>query len=77
MSISILFFGQLTDITGCSQLKMDHVEDTDQLNAVLTDQYPLLTQTKYVIAINKKIIRTKVALSQEVEVALLPPFSGG
>ncbi|MEH6308643.1 MoaD/ThiS family protein [Olivibacter sp. CPCC 100613] len=77
MAISILFFGQLTDVTGCSQLKIAHVRDTDQLKDSLVERYPLLAHTKYVIAIDKKIIRTNVMLPQEVEVALLPPFSGG
>lgn len=77
MSLSILFFGQLTDIVGYSQLVVDFVEDTDQLNKMLLTQYPHLAYTKYVITVNRKIVRTKTALSPNVEVALLPPFSGG
>lgn len=53
------------------------VADTDQLNDILHATYPLLRQIKYVITVDRKIIRENVALVENTEVALLPPFSGG
>ena len=77
MNVSVLFFGQITDITGCSRVQLTDIQDSDQLNDMLHLTYPLLKQAKYIITVNRKIIRDNVTLSENVEVALLPPFSGG
>ncbi|SEL08929.1 molybdopterin synthase sulfur carrier subunit [Olivibacter domesticus] len=53
------------------------VADTDQLDDILHATYPLLREIKYVITVDRKIIRENVALLENAEVALLPPFSGG
>ncbi|WP_134090455.1 MoaD/ThiS family protein [Olivibacter sp. XZL3] len=75
--LRVLFFGQLTDITGCTQLELGTVGDTDSLENVLRTQYPSLAQAKYVITVDRKIVRTKTKIAAGMEIALLPPFSGG
>ncbi|MFC6102066.1 MoaD/ThiS family protein [Olivibacter domesticus] len=77
MNVSVLFFGQITDITHCSHMVFTDVADTDQLDDILHATYPLLREIKYVITVDRKIIRENVALLENAEVALLPPFSGG
>lgn len=77
MDISVRFFGQLTEITGCSSISMPVVDDTDLLDHELKQRYPMLDGAKYAVAVNKKIIRQRTQLSEGTEVALLPPFSGG
>ncbi|WP_257666282.1 MoaD/ThiS family protein [Parapedobacter tibetensis] len=77
MEISVFFFGQLTDIIGSRQVRLSDVSDTDALENTLKARYPMLRQSKYVIAVNRKIIREKMDLTSNAEVALLPPFSGG
>jgi molybdopterin synthase sulfur carrier subunit len=75
--ITLLAFGQLTDITGQSTWEIEDVTDTDQLNAKLVEQYPALTKSKYLVAVNMEVIRGNVNLNPGDVVALLPPFSGG
>lgn len=77
MDVTILFFGQLTEVTGTSSLKLSGISDTDELKKALEKQFPALEHVTYSIAVNKKMIQQKATLKYDDEVALLPPFSGG
>jgi len=75
--ITVMVFGQLADIIQCKQLDIKEAADTQALVRQLEDQYPRLTQSKYVIAVNKRVITENTELINGATVALLPPFSGG
>ncbi len=77
MSINIIIFGQIADITGTSNLTIENVTDTSQLVERLAATYPALGSAKYAIAIDKKIVKENTAISNNNTIALLPPFSGG
>jgi molybdopterin converting factor small subunit len=77
MQINILLFGQLTDITGTSSMVLDNLPDTDAVTMKLHKKFPALANSKYVIAVDKKIISANTQLTDSSTVALLPPFSGG
>ena len=76
MSVKIILFGQLADIAG-SAVSVDNVSDTDSLINTLHREYPEFTKTKYVIAVDKQVIKENTVLNKKSTVALLPPFSGG
>lgn len=76
MTTQIIIFGQLTDITGNS-LSLENVPDTYTLVQELHKRFPLLANAKYVIAVNKKMVKENTMLTEDATVALLPPFSGG
>jgi molybdopterin converting factor small subunit len=76
MSIKVILFGKLADIAGNS-VSVKNVADTDSLVNALNKDYPALANTKYVIAVDKQVIRENTVLSNNNTVALLPPFSGG
>jgi molybdopterin synthase sulfur carrier subunit len=76
MSVKIILFGKLADIAGGS-VSMDNVTDTDSLINALEKDYPGFTKAKYVIAVDKQVIKENTALNKKSTVALLPPFSGG
>jgi sulfur-carrier protein len=75
--ITLLTFGQLTDVTGQSTWEMEDITDTDQLKKILIEKYPALAQSKYLVAVNMEVIRGNARLNPGDVVALLPPFSGG
>ncbi len=75
--MQVYFFGQLTDITRDAQVEIAAVADTESLLALLKHQFPALAAAKFVIAVDKTIVRENTALSNHSQVALLPPFSGG
>ena len=76
MSIKIIFFGKLSDIAG-SSVSVNDVTDTEGLINALHKNYPALANTKYLIAVDKQVIRQNTILNNNSIVALLPPFSGG
>ena len=76
MSLKIILFGKLADIAGAS-VSVDNVVDTDSLVDSLNKRYPELANTKYVIAVDKQLIKENTVLNKKSMVALLPPFSGG
>ena len=77
MQMTILFFGQLTDITGKASTALEDIADTDALSIRLHQDFPALANAKYAIAIDKKVINSNTLLTNNCNVALLPPFSGG
>jgi sulfur-carrier protein len=76
MSLKVILFGKLADIAGTA-VSVTDVPDTDSLVTILHNDYPALANTKYIIAVDKQIIRGKTLLNNNSVVALLPPFSGG
>jgi len=76
MSLKVVMFGRLADIAGNS-VSINDVADTDSLVNSLHKKYPALADAKYVIAVNKKVIKENTILNNDSIVALLPPFSGG
>lgn len=77
MNVNVLVFGQIVDITGKESLSITGVASTDELVQVLQQKYSGLKELKYLVAVNKKIIRQTTELKDGDTVALLPPFSGG
>jgi len=77
MRVHVIVFGQIAEITRNTNFVMDDVTDTDQLVSKLHALYPQLTNSKYAIAVNKKIISNTTLINESSSVALLPPFSGG
>lgn len=77
MQVTVLFFGQLKDITGGSGILLENISDTDQLLDSLKKTYPGLSAAKFIIAVDKKITDENMILENGSTVALLPPYSGG
>jgi molybdopterin converting factor small subunit len=77
MQINVLVFGQIAEITGNTSFAMVDIADTDQLIERLHSLYPSLINSKYVVAVNKKVVQDNTSLYENCEVAILPPFSGG
>ncbi|MCU0374483.1 MAG: MoaD/ThiS family protein [Chitinophagaceae bacterium] len=75
--MEILFFGQLTDLTGTDRVEVQGAADTETLKKVLTEKYPGLQGARYSLAVDKKIVHEAAVLSGQEVVALMPPFSGG
>ena len=77
MSVKIILFGQLKDLAGTSSITLNEVNDLDSLKKKLLSDYPSLASSIYRIAVDRNFIEGNVALSDNNEIALLPPYSGG
>lgn len=75
MEIKIIAFGQIAQIIG----KEIYVKATDvvSLKITLQNHFPALAEVKYAMAINKKLVKGNINLTQNDTVALMPPYSGG
>lgn len=75
--ITIMVFGQLTDITGTSNIQVPLLADSDSIKAELQKRYPALAHANFIMAVDRKPVTGNVSLSGQSTIALLPPFSGG
>lgn len=77
MKIEIMFFGQLTDITGSNTVTVDGVNNTDELMLTLCARFPELAQARFRIAVDNRIINSNTTITANSKIAFMPPFSGG
>jgi sulfur-carrier protein len=77
MRITILFFGNLTQITGCNKLPLENLRDIEEVKEYLIAKFPIFKNQKYAVAINRKIVKDNQLLNDGDEIAFLPPFAGG
>ena len=76
MNVKVLYFGSLTDITNKDSEQIT-AKSVNELKKVLEESYPSITTQKFSVSVNHEIHHENVALSENDEVALLPPFAGG
>lgn len=78
MEVKLLFFGQLTDISGSSELQLK-AGSLNECMAQLANLCPALEKQGFQLALNKKTIdRQQDVLFKDGDVlAFMPPFSGG
>jgi len=77
MSLQIICFGSITDITGSANFSMPLVKDTDTLLVSIKEKFPALADRQFIIAVNAVTIQSNTLLEAGSNIAILPPFSGG
>lgn len=77
MALTIRLFGQFVEMAGSQTLQVDAVADTNALRRKLESMFPTLQSIPYLLAVNKEVTTGNTVLQPGVEVALLPPYSGG
>lgn len=78
-TISICFFGQLAEITSCSQIEYSiprgsTIEDVKKL---LFKNYPALKGKVYKMALNNAFVTDEEILTKQAKIDVLPAFAGG
>ena len=76
MAVTVMIFGSLTDVIGES-IELENIADTNALISELNKRFPALQHSKYLVAVNKKMINENIKLNGNERVALMSPFSGG
>lgn len=77
MAIEVQFFGPLIEKTGKSSIQIEHTTSLTQLKETLFSDFPLLKDSKFIIAINNKMATEHSTIPVNAKIALMPPFSGG
>lgn len=75
MTITVLSFGMLAEITG-HEFSIQ-AEDTESLRSNLVERFPDLSGKKFAIALNKQITNEAMRFTAGDEIVLMPPYSGG
>lgn len=75
MVIKIIAFGQIAEITGKEFSAA--VSNLNELKSNLIDQFPILGEIKFAIAVNQKLVNENYIFTENDTVALMPPYSGG
>lgn len=77
--LTVKYFGMLAEAVGCEEENLSLSNTTvESIKKVLLNQYPALKDMSFKIAVNHKIIDDHSGMiSDNAEIALLPPFAGG
>jgi len=79
MKLTIYYFGQLAEKTSCTKedLVLSEAISVLALKKILHEKHPVLDEMNYRIAADQVLVDDNYVLSKNIEIALLPPFSGG
>lgn len=79
MTIHVLYFGILAELAGQASegWLIDNQLTVGKFRQLVMDKYPGMREKKFKIAVNKQIGDDFLPITDQAEVALLPPFAGG
>jgi molybdopterin synthase sulfur carrier subunit len=75
--MKLLLFGYLAEQMGTSEMELNDIPDTETLIKIIKTDFPLIKNSKFLISVDKKIVKGNTKLESGNVVALLPPFAGG
>lgn len=75
--MKVLYFGILSEITGQPQEEFSLEGTVGDLRKLITEKYPEIAKQSYQVAVDQQIAQEDQSVTSAVEVALLPPFTGG
>ena len=77
MTVTVLFFGVLSEVAGTGTKFYDNVKSIEHLKIRISDDYPEMIHYVYRISVNNEFTNEDRKLSDGDEIAFLPPFAGG
>lgn len=77
MKIKVLFFGRLAELATINEIELADIKNTTSLHEYIEWHYPHLLNSKFAVAVNKKITGHEIEFHDGDVIALIPPFSGG
>jgi sulfur-carrier protein len=77
MQVRVLFFGVLSEVAGTDFRHFRDVKSISDLKLRVLDDFPEIEHYNYRISLNNEIIIDDKVLSDNDEIAFLPPFAGG
>lgn len=77
MNIKVILFGSLADLAGKSELWFSNCPDTQSVKDKFLEEFPELKNSKFLISVDRKVVKDNLLLQPGNEVAFLPPFAGG
>lgn len=75
--MKVLYFGVLSELTDKKTEEVELSGTVEDLRMHLIEKYPQIAEKRFEIAVNQKVAGNNQILSENDEIALLPPFTGG
>jgi molybdopterin synthase sulfur carrier subunit len=75
--MKLLLFGMLAEDIGSAEIQISMTDNVKMLREILMEQYPVLANRQYIIAVNQQKADEDIMLKEGDEIALIPPFAGG
>jgi len=79
MKLHIKYFGMIEEAIGKSEenLELKTSLSVDELKLNLESKYASIKEKNFKIAVNQTIANGSQLISEDCEIAILPPFAGG
>lgn len=78
MKLTINYFGMIVETVGSSKADFElHGKNVSDLKNELEYTFPELLGMSYQIAVNQKLVSSETMITEQDEIAVLPPFAGG
>jgi len=77
MTVKVLFFGVLAEVTGTNCRHYSEVKSLSDLKQLISDEFPEIVHYDFLISVNNELIDNEPSLKDDDEVAFMPPFAGG
>jgi molybdopterin synthase sulfur carrier subunit len=77
MTVKVLFFGVLAEVTGINCKHYSEVKSVNDLKMKIRDEFPEVVHYDFRISVNNELIDNDQPLKDGDELALMPPFAGG
>ena len=78
MILKLKYFGMIVEAVGkeCENIDFS-LKTVEELDHFIKNEYSKLLSMNYKIAVNQSFVESNTLLSENDEIALLPPFAGG
>ena len=78
MPLTVKYFGMLAEATKCNEELLEVSNCTiKELTNRLLEHYPGLKEKNFKVAVNQSLVDENTLITNNDEIALLPPFAGG
>lgn len=77
MEIQIISFGKISEFIAHQKIEINGIRNTDELRTYLETSFPMLSNMKYKLSLNKDIVQENTVISNHDTIGIMPPFSGG
>jgi len=77
MEIQIISFGKISEFIAHQKIEINGIRNTDELRTYLETSFPMLSNMKYKLSLNKDIVQENTVISNHDTIGIMPPFPGG
>ncbi len=77
MKVKVTFFGVLTEAAGTNSAELEVKGTLEELKEKVYERFPKVKNYLFKLAVNEMLVNADTPLSENDEIAFLPPYAGG